>query len=254
MHDLHTLNPDEVLVDEFLPEYNTGMQFCHLQLVHLNANIYILDQVLRFPFRIFVPGDRSLFFRFVFENFFYASLLIITRLAADQGAEFFTLPRFKNKIRFAVKGSYRDVFDELLREVRFNNQVNILIKKTRDLRSLRVAHSTEEFVFGIAEEPLVRFEELKELRDHLVSLFDALSFNVDHLMYPIQYSSRVQQGQGFDQRTDIEELLDLIAENSFALRVPENNPDEWEIQKEFYTERELDAFNEYRSKFGLSSV
>ena len=251
MQDLHRLNPDEVLAEDFHREYSAGMQFFHLQLVHLNANIFILDHVLAFPFRILVPAGRSLFFRFVFENAFYASLLVITRLAADQGPEYFTLPRFKNKVRQAVKEPYRQALDDLLRKARFGKQLRSMLQKTGTLRSLRVAHSAEDFVLGNVEEPLVKFGELKNLRDHLVELFDALTFNVDHLMYPIEYSARVQPRQAVDPRSDIEELLGLIADNSPALRLPEKHPDRWIAQRATYLERELLAFNEYRQKFGL---
>jgi len=251
MNILRTLNPDEVLPEEFIPEYSSGMQFFHLQLVHLNANIYILDHVLEFPYRILLPADRSLFFRFVFENSFYASLLIITRLTTDQGADFFTLPRFKNKVRRAMKEEYLGDFDDLLREAKFNSHIEGMLKKASTLRSMRVAHSTEDFVLGNAEEPLVRFGEVKTLRDHLVVLFDAFTFNVDHVMEPLQYSSRVQVGSSGMSKSDIQELLELIAGNSFGLRLPESDPDRWVVQRSGYLERELKAFNHYRHVFGL---
>ena len=248
---LRKLNPDEVLAEEFLPEYNSGMQFFHLQLVHLNANVYILDHVLEFPYRILLPADRSLFFRFVFENSYYASLLIITRLATDQGSEFFTLPRFKNKVRNAVKDEYRDDFDDLLRLARFNKHIEGMFKKASTLRSMRVAHSTEDFVLGNAKEPLVRFGELKTLRDRLMDLFDAFTFNVDHVMEPLQYSDRVQVASGGKPKSDIQEFMELIAGNSSGLRLPESNPDRWNAQRSDYHARELRAFNQYRQAFGL---
>jgi hypothetical protein len=248
---LHTLNPDEVLVEEFIPEYSAGMQFFHLQLVHLNANVFILDHVLAFPFRLQVPSGRSLFFRFVFENSFYASLLIITRLATDQGSEFFTLPRFKNKVRQAIKDEYRGEFDDLLRKAKFNKNMQRMLQKAASLRSMRVAHSTEDFVLGNAEEPLVRFGELKTMRDQLVELIQAFTFNVDHVMEPLLYSARVQAGRGRSAKSDIEELLDLIAGNSPGLHLPEREPDRWKAQRSIYVDRELRVFNQYRQTFGL---
>jgi hypothetical protein len=247
---LNTLNPDEVLQDDFIREYGSAMQFFHLQLVHLNADVYILDHVLEFPFRIFLPAGRSLFFRYVFENFFYASLLIVTRLATDQGSEFFTLPRFKNKVRQAVKAEYREEFDGLLRSVKFDKNVQLLLDKAAALRSMRVAHSTEEFVLGDAEEPLIRFGELKALRDNLVRLFTAFTFNADHVMEPLQYSARTQIG-GAMQKSDIEELLELVAGNSTGLRLPETDPRRWEMLKSSLVDRELRAFNHFRRAFDL---
>jgi hypothetical protein len=248
---LHKLNPDEVLEEGFLTEYNSGIHFFHLQLVHLNANIYILDHVLEFPYRVLLPGDRSLFFRYVFENSFYASLLIITRIATDQGSEFFTLPRFKNKVREAMQMKYRKEFDELLRAAKFNKNVQLMLEKAATLRSMRVAHSLEDFVIGIAEEPIVNFGELKTLRDHLVELFDVFTFNVDHLLEPSQYSPRLEIGIGGKMKSDIQELLELIASNSPGLKMPETDPKSWKILRSILHERELRAFNQFRNTFGL---
>jgi hypothetical protein len=164
------------------------------------------------------------------------------------------LLRFKNKVRQSIKAQYKAAFDKLLREVRFERQVKEALDKAQELRSGRIAHSLEDMVLGKTEEPLVRFGDLMELRDHLVAILEAIAFNVDHMMHPMQYSSRVQHPAGVDSRSDIEELLDLIAEHSPALHLPEEQPEVWNAQREVYPERELRAFNEYRRKFGLSEA
>ena len=172
-------------------------------------------------------------------------------MATDQSSDFFTLPQFRNNVRNSVKEEYQKSFDEQLREVRFDKKIKNSLEKVHDLRSVRIAHSKEDFVFGEIDEPLVKFGDLKIIRDQLISVFNALAFNVDHMMLPVQYSSRIERPNNEDYLSDIEELLQLLAENSPSIKQPENNPTHWKIQRENLPQRELDAFNYYRNLLGL---
>jgi len=248
------ISADEAFLPEELPFYKKGMEFFHLQLVHLNVNIFILDHVLSFPYYLFTDPDESLFFRMVFENFFYASLLIITRLAADQGPDLFTLPRFRNRIRDAVKPEYRRQLDQSLRSARFSATTRSVLHRATKLRNERVAHVLEEVALGQGEGTRIVYGELKSLRDQLNQLLDALSFNTYYMMLPLQYSPDVSHPGGTGRRPDIERVLDSVARESLLLNLPERNPVAWSSRKQKMPANDLEILNSYRVKFGLPRV
>ena len=248
------LNAKDVLDEQHLAFYEKGMTFFYLQLVHLNVNVFILEHVLQFPFELFTVVGESIFFRMVFENFFHASLLIITRITTDQGSGLFTLPRFKNNIRQCVRSEHQASFDNRLRNIRFDKETQTLLERADGLRNERIAHASETIALGEAEDTRVTFGEIKVLRDKLESLLDALSFNVERMMLPVEYSSTVRHPPDMDNRPDIEVILDLIAERSALLNMPEDNPQMWVYQRERLSEDEIRILNQYRSKFNLPAV
>jgi hypothetical protein len=254
MINLRQIKPEDVIEPEHMAFYTEGMNFFYLELVKLNVNLFILDHVLSFPFGLFTLPGRSIFFRMVFDNFFYSSLLMITRLVTDKDPDVFTLQRFKNQIRNMVKEEYRDSFDTILRELRFDSETRKLLDKASTLRDQRVAHSLKDIVFKASEEEIVTFGELKSLYQTLEKFFFTLSFSHGYMMLPFEYSPDVRHPPGVDPRPDIEEILDLIAENSSFLHLPESNPEFWSLYRNQLSGEEIKIFNQYRQKFGLESI
>ncbi|HEY2922103.1 MAG TPA: hypothetical protein VGK77_24245, partial [Candidatus Binatia bacterium] len=85
----------------------------------------------------------------------------------------------------------------------------------------------------------------------LNSLLNALAFNVEYSMLPIPYDARARRPS---EKTDIEEILDGIAKNSFFLNMPERYPERWRYRRPNLSGDKLDAFNHYRRKLDLSEV
>jgi hypothetical protein len=71
---------------------------------------------------------------------------------------------------------------------------------------------------------------------------------------PIGYYPEVMRPVDFDSRSDIEELLDNVAEDSPVLNMPERDPDYWSLVSKGYSEQEVETLNRYRVKFGLPEV
>jgi hypothetical protein len=254
MIDLRQVKPEDVIEPEYIAFYTEGMNRFYSELVNLNVNLFILDYVLSFPFGLFTLPGRTIFFTMVFLNFFYSSLLIITRIFTDEGSDVFTLRRFKDQLRSMVKEEYRDSFDAILRELRFDPETRNLLKKASTLRTERVAHLLEKAVFKASEEERVTFGELKSLYQTLEKFFFTLSFSHGYMMLPFEYSPDVRHPPGIDPRPDIEEILDLIAEKSDFLHLPERNPEWWSLQRNQLSGEEIEIFNQYRQKFGLESI
>jgi hypothetical protein len=244
--DPFTLHAKDVLNEEGLQYYEQGKSFFYLELVHLNQNILILDNILNFPFHLFQGTEGSLFFRKVSENFYYVSILIITRISADQGDNFFTIPRFKNRIWKSIRPEYKDVYKTQFKRALFDEEARPLIRKARQLRIERVAHVPEEIVLKASDGTWVTFGEIKLLYEKLLTILQNLLFNEVLRMDPFQYQT--------DSKPDIEIVLDSIAQRSALLNMAENDPTGWQYRKASMTARDIELLNSYRSKFKLSIV
>lgn len=249
--DNSNISAKDVLKESGLREYETGMNFFYSELVELNTITYLAEQIIQFPFDLFTHSDNVIFFTIVMGSLHDSAVLIITRLATDQAGDLFTLSRFKNKVRESVKPEFKDAFDARLRNAHFDKEVKSLFDKAKDLRKHRIAHTTQDFISGSVKLSRPNIAELKELRDALNSLLDALSFNVRHMMLPIPYDPRVIHPVGSNHKTDIEEILDCIAKNSHMLNMPENNPRRWHYRRAKLNEDKLKILNQYRRKFDL---
>jgi hypothetical protein len=244
--DVSTLHAEDVLREEGLQYYEQGKSFFYQELVHLNLNILILDNVLNFPFHLFQGTEGSLFFRKVFENFYYVSILIITRISSDQGDNFFTIPRFKNRIWKFILHEYQDEYRTQFKRARFDKEACALIRKARQLRIERVAHVTEEIALKASDETWVTFGEIKLLYEKLLTILQNLLFNEILHMFPFQYQT--------DSKPDIEIIFDSIVQRSALLNMAENDPTGWQYRKASMTARDIEILNSYRSKFNLPIV
>jgi hypothetical protein len=241
----------EYLSEPFIPEYVEGMKTFHHQLVELHINTFILERVIQFPFHLFSDLQNNIFFTQVFKNFAQVCVLIFTRMYTDQGAEWFTLRRFKNKVCQQVKEEHREALFSRIKEAQFDRQLALIAEKARNLRSEQIAHMKENIVLNKDGGVSVSFQEIQALKERLVELFQALSFEQGYLMLPLPYHA-AQQDRAGQEITDIDRILDGIAERSVFLHLPENNPPLWEARKGTISEEGRKVFDRYRKKFGLS--
>lgn len=184
----------------------------------------------------------------VFENFFFTSILIITRITTDQNSDFFTLPQLKNRIRnIMIKDEYVGEFDNRLREKRFDKNTRDLLDKATKLRSEKIAHIKEDIVFRRTNETIMYYKDLISLRDQLNELLETISFGLGHLMLPPEYAAE-------SSKSDIEEILDLIVKDSYLFNLPEKNLFLWEDSKVNLTQDQIKIINQYRVKFGMNEI
>lgn len=248
------LKTEDIIEENGLAEYKAGMEFFYSQLVELNTIIYLAEKIIEFPFEIFAPHDKTIFFSVVMRSFYDSAILIITRLATDQKGDLYTLRRFKNRVRELVKSEYKADFDDNLNNARFNKSLEQLFEKARHLRLNRIAHTTNQYVQGKIVLSKLNINELKELRDALNFLLDRISFNTEHIMLPVPYDTKFVQRQKSNETTDIEELLDSIAKNSNILNMPEKHPERWQYRITKLSAEKLRKINQYRLKFGMPEV
>ena len=249
--DFKTVNANQVLKDDFVNEYRKGISFFYSQLVNLNVNLFIIDKIRKFPFKIFCNASETIFFSMVLNNFFEVSVLTITRLVTDTAGDLYTLPKLKNSIRANIKPEYLNEYSELLRTKKFDAGVNTLLGRAKILRNESIAHIKKE---AIEQTEHLKISELESLRDALNDLLDSISFDVTHLMLPIEYDEQVQHPEGTDSRSDIERILDRVAFDSRKLNLPEVMPQIWPGVRSKMSPQELEIFNSYRRKLRLSEA
>jgi len=233
---------EDVLKDEARAEYQQHMNTFFLRLVELNSNIYIVEHVLAFPYDLLAEGrtDNGFFFPLLVTNAFDACILMIAKVATDQGSDTYTLSRLRNMLLQMVKSEYQPEIQERLKDLRFDQKARELLEKARKLRNTRIAH----FVHAASQEHMT-LSEIKALRDELNTLLQGLSFEAEFIMLPHSYET---------QRSDVEWVLDSIAKGSDLLNMPEQDPACWQYRRQKLTDIELTQLNHYRKKFGLSEV
>ncbi len=255
MVDFSSLEAEDVLKKGPLDEYKRGINFFYSELERLNKNIYIINHILQFPFKMFCAAKDRNFFGMVLLNFFDISVLMITRLATDTKGDLCTLRQFKNRVRKDyLKAKYKQDFANWLKKVKFDTTTEKMLKRAKNLRTQRIAHLKKDIVFNISKVIHLNFAELEKLRDALNSLLDALSFNLQLIKLPASYYDKVQHPKGFYGRSDIERLLCLVAKDSYLLKMPETHPEKWKHQCEHMTDKQIRLLNIWRKKCNLREV
>ena len=120
--DFSKLKSGEVLIETTLSKYEEKSSFFFSELVSLNTSLYTIEKLIDFPFSIFTIPSNNHFFNTIFDNFYLACVLRITRLATDTKSDLETILSFKNFIRDSVKDKYKDDFDKLLKSVKFESK------------------------------------------------------------------------------------------------------------------------------------
>ena len=96
--DLSELAPRDVIDPNHFEEYEQGIEFFHNQLYFLNTDLYIVEKIVRFPFKMFVGPEMTVFFTRVVDNTLDATVLRISRMIVDTGEDDLNLHNFKSKM------------------------------------------------------------------------------------------------------------------------------------------------------------
>ena len=240
-----------------LTEYEQGMAFLYHFLVELNVNIYLVEQILRFPLKLFLieeVAEKNIFLSHFIDNTMYMSILSITRLVADDTSDVFTIPTFQQNLLKNIRPEYQAAYKERLRDNRFSDpQIRSIRDRAKVFRNKRLAHLTQDFFREAYDDTIERthiyFPEIKDLCEKLNQCFSNLGFGREYRMLPTCYSS---DRPGY--KSDIEEILDGIAKNSHILSLPETSPERWQIVRSTLTQGDLRQLNQYRKKFNMPDV
>lgn len=244
---LRSSDANKVLDEDFIEDYKRGMQLFYFELVNLNTNIFIIEKIQNFNFKLFCSGPNTIFFTTVLKNLYDSSILTITRLSTDKASGLSTLLQFKNQVIKSVKREYKKDLIGLFKQNKFDNKINDMLQIATEIRNSRIAHLKINTIFD-EEIKGLKIDDLKELTKLLNSLLQAMSFNVEQLMIPLPYSEYSKQS------TDIELILDDIVRRSNIINMPETTPSVWERYIRKLSQKDIDVINSYRRKFDLPEV
>ncbi len=247
-------NYKDVLDPTFWPEYEERMEtYFWPQLRHLNANLHILNKIMAFPFDLFVGKREEMpFFDVAITNFLEMSILICTRLLSDsESTGTYKLDSFMGHLVKAVKDEYKPSLTARLAKIDVKAMRTFVRNTLKPIRDDYIAHADRN-KFGIIsdKDQRILISYLMRLHGRINELFDVLSFNTDYIKLHPQYDpSQMNRGT-----SDIEQILDHIARDSYVLNMPERVAVFWPERRTKFRQKDIDIINSYRVKFGLKSV
>lgn len=116
MSNPYQYQPEEVLIPEFLAEYEQIRGDLFESLVFLHTNLQLIEQILDFRWQ-FYQGPSALF-TFFAQNLYEYSVVITHRVWNDQSNDAVTIKRFRNLVEKNIKDEFRHAFHIHLRELR----------------------------------------------------------------------------------------------------------------------------------------
>lgn len=244
-------NPQSPIRQECWDEFQKQRAVVFDHLAYLRTALYLLRQIAEFPFNQLTTNDDRIFFTMAARGLYETAILAVTKLTTDQG-DVLTLNRFRNSVRTMLRPELVAGFSEQLKDTKFDAAAKALADRVKDLRNARIAHLTLAEVLA-ASTPIVYVQELTQLADDTEKLYEPLLFGASASFLPLPYDPDVRAAnQPAD--TDIEKILNCFARQNYLLNQPEANPRVWPAQRAKMTAGEMNTFNYWRRRAGLSSV
>lgn len=221
------LEAKKILDPAWIPDYKNEIDAIWLQVVELNSNLFLLEHILKFPFKFLVPFQT---FWTLARNALYESCVMSAwRIAVDADGDCLTAAQLKNAV---LKNTVDDVAKRSLqielKAVEFDKTLKDIKPKIRDLRHKLYGHFSRSGIASTgasgAAVQRVSFTDLKTVRDRLNALLQVLALDTELMFLPLDYDPKVQHPSNTDTRPDIVRLLDMIAENSQIIRIPGEQP------------------------------
>lgn len=251
----NSLRAADAVNPEWLPEYKKQRTALFMQLRELNTRRFILEKVELFPFWLFTPNSRDyVFWHTIRLSLMDTVIMIASRVIVESGKDALTLKNYKAEIlRNTIdQAAKKEVLDRL-QSVNFDKRVQQLESKIRNIRNNYLAHldrlqntlePKERTQVGIT------YDEMAELSNAAFELFYALSFETAYSPWVEEYGDHIRA----THQTDIERLLDHVAQSSRLLHLPERDPEHWQKCRLKLNEVDIEQINYYRKQAGLPEV
>jgi hypothetical protein len=246
--DINNKRPEDVLKPEFVQAYEVLHKDIWGRLIHVNTNLTILEKIQNFPFHHIYSPQGNIFWTMVYWNFLYISIAFLHTLTTEQGDQH-TLTRFRNRIlNDWINDAYRAEYQECLKNAKLDRCLDPIRTKIDKMRNKVIAHRIlDKSQLCVSRVEGVKIAELRQVYEDIEKLFRACSFGV-------QYINNFYVGGtigGKPVKEDIDELLDLILQNSYWLNEPERDKDFWPAIREKMSREDVAELNEFRKKLGM---
>ncbi len=245
------MHPDQLIKSASWDEYENLQKDIWWRLIQVHETIISLELIAKFPFELFLDTNGLTFWHRTYWNFVYASITLLFGLITDSSSNVHTLPKFKNRIiKDFLRPEYKDQLRDVLKEWDRNKFQEIEVRVT-GMRHNIVAHRTLDTSSGLPNNAMrgVTVSELREVYDHAERLFRILGFGHELSTTTIDYADSTVGGE--KTNSSLERLLDLVARSSYFVNKPEFHGEHWQGVRACLDPSDIDAMNEWRSKFGL---
>lgn len=257
MNNISYCNPENILVSDWIEQYELEMSPVHWQLTQFNSNIHIMDRIGATDFSL-LGTTATDYWHLTFASMFETNVMILWRLV-DPNDNTLTLRALRVNIReHLINGTYQEKFEELMSNVGFDNTLDEVHNNIKVLRHNRFGHFQRKWIIqnlpSLICDHELSYTKLKELGGKLSNIYKLLCFSHGRELYLLQYSPNLQHGEGSDPRTDIEIVIDLMIKNSPFVTQPEMQPVYWPYLRNVLQPEDIELMNEYRKRVGLEPV
>ncbi len=254
--ELQYMAANGILKSSWFDKNEKNLNLLEQQIYRLNSNVFILDNIFKFPFE-FVFSDYPIFWGLTVGSLFETTILTIWKVVADGDIEkgYTTIQKVKRDVaKNLCDINYRKRFKEICVNSDFDKVASDLRKRVTKFRD----NCAENFNFklkGSISDLDIKcksklFLDIKEFKEEVNILYRVLCFDKPKKMIPSEYDI----SSDLKKQPDIIQLLDDIMIKSVWLNQPERNADSWSAFRKQKSQRELVILNRYRAKFGLSIV
>ena len=247
--DSREFKPENLICLKYLDTYTREIETLWQQVLRLNAYIYCIKHIKESPFDLF-KHNPSPFWTCVEESMFESLTMVINRILIDKDnkGRNLTLEGFKDKIVCNLTDEeYKEKLEKNW-DVQWKKIDPNIVKRFKELRNKDVAHLDRDsniYLFNESNERTFYLTEIREFKININTLFQML--NLGHI-FPktdLDYDSNGKHP------SDIETLLDTIAEKSAIMNMPEKDSEKWLQYRKKLGDSQIKIFNKYRKKFKL---
>ncbi|QEM69107.1 hypothetical protein FO488_13675 [Geobacter sp. FeAm09] len=248
----------EIIDPAHLAAYELEVSAIANEVTNFNANLYLMEKILNFPWSL-ILDDYGPFWEYVEKALFDSVILSIWKLTIDTESQGLTLGQLRNKIfKDYIKAGFKGEFADKLRAADYDKKMAAVQKVCTEIRHNYVAHFNFKKATTPSEEEIeerqLDLKQLLDTRDLINTMYQVLSFD-RYAFLPVQYyPDSMSIAAGGLPGTDIDKLLDLIAQNSEVVNMPERQADYWPTFKESRPPKEIEFVLALRKKFGMSAA
>lgn len=225
--------PSEALESGWCVEYERSLKLIWSEIVRINTHLLLLERVSEFPWSTFVgPSPNNHFWAVTADVLFESVVMAIWRLCVDTDDEGLSIRQMKKRVLEHTVPSYLAEFCRLLKESQFEHNDSIETR-IREIRHNYLVHSNAQKRLDPTPEDIrsrqIQIVSLREYKDQLNQFFDVLCFGHGRGVLPLGYLPGVTYPQNQDPRSDVEKILDDIADRSHVMQAYRDGGVEWEL-------------------------
>ena len=251
-------NSKELLHPHWFDEYNKEIGAIWEQLIQFKTNNIVLQKIYEFPFKVFSTEHHSPFWRLVIGSITETNVMICWRMVEERGNTLSFVSACNNIGTNLRSQKYIQEYDDMIRELNFDDKISDIRKRVKRIRDARFAHFNRKWILSRSieekQKDLISLDEFHQIGNIFEELFNAICFGQRRGLVLMRYDVNDFTKESYWKKSDLDEILDNVARNSALLNMPEEQPEYWPVYRDTLSEYDLSVMNKFRKKFGKSEV